>query len=249
MTPGAARRRQRSHRVHDQRMHSQKPPPPRSGIPAGTQYVVIAGGSGEAGWPGAARGPLLLPSDRGQGSAMTSIPGSADTGPRAPSRSVLLSGLDAHPPGEDRRSMLATPALLAETAGRSNVSGMPRTPRRAPTETGRSDQPEIDRSRRSCRSGALCGRLQDRHALHVVRHRKHVTLDASGKTAGQRCFWGPSEGRRAPGASNERHGPTSVRHRRSGASRLPAQHLPRYGASRRWRRVGAHERPAVEGAV
>lgn len=192
MTPGAARRRQRSHRVHDQRMHSQKPPPPRPGIPAGTHYIVINGGSGGAGSPGAARGPLLLPSDRRQGSAMTSIPGSADTGPRAPSRSVLLSGLDAHPPGEDRRSMLATPALLAETAGRSNVSGMPRTPRRAPTETGRPDQPEIDGSRRSCRSGALCGRLQDRHALHVMRHRKHVTLDESGKTAGQRCFWGPN---------------------------------------------------------
>jgi len=105
---------------------------------------------------------------------------------------------------------------------------------------------------RNSRSEPLYCRLQDRHALHVRGHRKDVGLDTGRKAAGQRCMWVPNEGRRAPGASNERHGPTSIRRRQSGASCLPTQRLPRYGASRRWRHVGApsaYERLAVEGAV
>lgn len=90
-------------------------------------------------------------------------------------------------------------------------------PHPAPSPTrhhrGRSTRPPSTR--------ACSPRRPNHHLLHMVRHRKDVGLDAGRKAAGQRRFLVPDEGRRTPGASNERHGPTSVRHRNSGTSWLP----------------------------
>ncbi|BDH07119.1 hypothetical protein HEK131_43460 [Streptomyces seoulensis] len=60
----------------------------------------------------------------------------------------------------------------------------------------------------------------------MVRHRKHLDLDAVDKTAGQSNFQAPNERQRAPGASNERHSRTSVRHGQSGVAWLPATPTP-----------------------
>lgn len=65
------------------------------------------------------------------------------------------------------------------------------------------------------RSGALRDRLKDRHALHMMRHRKDVGLGDSRKTPGQMPFFGTSVCIRTPRASNERHG------RQSGPRSLP----------------------------
>lgn len=55
------------------------------------------------------------------------------------------------------------------------------------------------------RSGALPHRPEDRHALHVMRHRKDVDLSESRKRPGQTPFCGLLARVRAPRASNERH--------------------------------------------
>jgi len=55
------------------------------------------------------------------------------------------------------------------------------------------------------RSERLRSRLQNRHALHMVRHRKDVGFSGIRKVAGPSPFCGPLYRLRAPGASNERH--------------------------------------------
>lgn len=88
-------------------------------------------------------------------------------------------------------------------------------------ETGRGakratphDDPETGRTkcrpRRKCRSGTLPHRLQNGHALHMMRHRKDVGLSGSRKRPGQSRFIGSSSCVRTPRASNERHGLQSI---------------------------------------
>lgn len=59
--------------------------------------------------------------------------------------------------------------------------------------------------RQTRRSGTLVGRFKDRHALHMMRHRKDVGLNESRKRPGQHLFHGSLPRVRAPRASNERH--------------------------------------------
>lgn len=59
-------------------------------------------------------------------------------------------------------------------------------------------------------SKALLHRLQNRHALHMMRHRKHVVLSTSRKRPGQRHFLESLCNLRAPRASNKRHGRQSA---------------------------------------
>ncbi len=72
-------------------------------------------------------------------------------------------------------------------------------------ETGRNPPEEQKR-----RSGALVRRLQNRHALHMRRHRKDVGLGESRKTPGQTPISQLTILRGGPGASNERHSRQSV---------------------------------------
>ncbi len=58
---------------------------------------------------------------------------------------------------------------------------------------------------RNRRSGTLCGGFKNRHALHMVRHRKDVSSGEFRKGAGQSPIHGPLYCLRASGASNERH--------------------------------------------
>lgn len=70
-------------------------------------------------------------------------------------------------------------------------------------------------------SGPLAHRLQNRHALHVMRHRKHVTRANPEKTAGQVRPSSPSWGQQVRRASNERHGGRPVIPARSAPDAVP----------------------------
>jgi hypothetical protein len=60
----------------------------------------------------------------------------------------------------------------------------------------------------------------------MMRHRKHVALDAGGVTAGQRGFRVSNEGQQAPGASNERQAV-----RRFGTGNPACHGYPQYGST------------------
>lgn len=74
------------------------------------------------------------------------------------------------------------------------------------------------------RSGSLTRRFENRHALHVRRHRKDVGLDRSRKSPGQSLFFDSWPLTRSLGASNERHaGKDCI------TAALAARSTPRYG--------------------
>lgn len=90
-------------------------------------------------------------------------------------------------------------------------------------------------ARQNSRSAGLVDRLKDRHALHMMRHRKDVGLSASRKSPGQRLFLSSPPCVWVPGASNERHSRQSV-------NRLPKGQLSQRVSLRRIR-TPAHVMP------
>lgn len=74
-------------------------------------------------------------------------------------------------------------------------------------------------------SGALCDRLKDRDALHMVRHRNDVRSRTGQEVRGQRLPFGSPRSSPGPGASNERH-PHVLGPIEELRVRLPVSHPP-----------------------
>lgn len=79
----------------------------------------------------------------------------------------------------------------------------------------------LTHSERNRRSAPPFGRFQNRHALHMMRHRKGVGPSGSQKSPGQNLFLDSSSFMRTPGTSNERHADKTATPRNS----PPAHHF------------------------
>ncbi|MEU7383938.1 cation-transporting P-type ATPase [Streptomyces sp. NPDC042207] len=112
-------------------------------------------------------------------------------------------GLDIRAGVDDAPATSRTPlpphrSLQYKTAGERGVGTL--------TCWTRGNRPRSYPETENRRSGTLCHRFQNSHALHVRRHRKVVGLSEPLKNPGQSRFLGSLSCLRAPRASNERHG-------------------------------------------
>lgn len=91
------------------------------------------------------------------------------------------------------------------------------------TKGNRSSNPPGQQKRRS---GPLASRLQNRHTLNVMCHRRGVGLAEPQKDPGQKDFAGGSFRTRMPRASSERRGRQSVPHHKEDSVRGRRAVLP-----------------------
>ncbi len=91
-----------------------------------------------------------------------------------------------------------TPVVQPATPTKPQISGVRQAlegaPRRAPLKSGWHDLSETGESRRTSRPDALCGRLENRHTLHMRGHRKDVPTGRLSYIPGQGPFCAPPKG-------------------------------------------------------